>query len=247
MSEEETMSVEPSEENGNVPLEAPSEQPIEPTAPVQAKEEAVAPAEPVEPQLYELPDGRKVDGITLTKEWKENFLPEFTKKSQTLAEIEKAKNIKLNDTTEDPYQSPDYVPQNYGEIISVAEQRALEKFEAKQQAILDQQKAFEENTANQVAELKKVDPNLNTDALFHHSNTYFAKYGVKFPDLKSAYTHMKDVAELTKTVQQTTVKNIAKRNDPVSANQGKANGVTPQRGQFQHARDFYQAIKGTIQ
>lgn len=241
MSDEETMSVEPSADNGNVPVETPSEQPIETTPPVEVKEETAQPAEPV---LYDLPDGRKVDGTTLSKEWKQNFLPDYTKKSQALAEIEKAKNIKPNDTIENPYSQEDYVPKNYEEIISVAEQRAIEKIEAKKQADIDNQKAFEDDISKQISELKKTDPNLNTDALFHHSNTYFAKYGVKFPDLKSAHTHMKDVAELTKTVQQTTVKNIAKRNDPVSAT-GKANGVAPQRGQFQHARDFVKALGST--
>lgn len=240
---EETMSVEPSEEQGNIPVEAPSEQPIEPVTPAEPKE-AAQPAEPVEPQLYELPDGRKVDGTTLAKEWKENFLPEFTRKSQTLAEIEKAKNTKPNEPTENPYENPEYVPKNYNEIIQAAKQEAIQQLKAEREAEINNQKAFEEDISNQISELKKTDPSLNTDALFHHSNTYFAKYGVKFPDLKAAYTHMKDVAELTKTVQNATVKNIAKRNDPVSANQGKANGVAPQRGQFQNARDFYQAIKG---
>jgi hypothetical protein len=42
-----------------------------------------------ETELFELPDGRKVDAATLSKEWKENFMPEFTKRSQTLAEIER--------------------------------------------------------------------------------------------------------------------------------------------------------------
>src|SRR4029079_11164306 len=38
---------------------------------------------PTEGELYELPDGRKVDAQTLQKEWKTNFLPDYTKKSQT--------------------------------------------------------------------------------------------------------------------------------------------------------------------
>lgn len=239
---DETMSVEPSADNGNVPVEAPSEQPIEPVIPAEGPKEAAPTALP-EAQLFELPDGRKVDGTTLQKEWKENFLPDYTRKSQTLADIEKAKNNKPNETTEDPYTKPDYVPQSYREIIDAAKKELSVEQKAERQAEIDNQKAFEENISNQISELKKTDPNLSTDALFHHSNTYFAKYGVKFPDLKSAYSHMKDVSELTKTVQQTTAKNIAKRSDPVSST-GKASGVTPQRAQFQNARDFYQAIKG---
>ena len=40
-------------------------------------------------ELYELPDGRKVDASTLSKEWKENFYPEFTRRSQRLADIDR--------------------------------------------------------------------------------------------------------------------------------------------------------------
>jgi hypothetical protein len=41
-------------------------------------------------ELFDLPDGRKVDKKTLTKEWKENFYPEFTRRSQKLKDYEKA-------------------------------------------------------------------------------------------------------------------------------------------------------------
>jgi len=47
-------------------------------------------SETPEKELFELPDGRKVDSATLSKEWKENFYPEFTRRSQKLAEIERA-------------------------------------------------------------------------------------------------------------------------------------------------------------
>ncbi len=242
---EESILVEPSAENGNVPVDAPIEQPVEPVTPAEEPKEAAQPAEPTEPHLFELPDGRKVDGETLAKEWKENFLPEFTRKSQTLAEIEKAKNNNPNQTVDSPYLNPEYLPKNYEEIITVAEQRALEKFEAKQQAIIEQQQAVETEVANQLSELKKTDPNVNENALFLHANEYRAKYGVSFPDLKSAYQHMKDVAELTKTVQQNTAKNIAKRNDPISTTQGRASGALPNPAHYSSSREYYQAVKAS--
>lgn len=46
-------------------------------------------SETPEKELFELPDGRKVDASTLSKEWKENFYPEFTRRSQQLAEIKR--------------------------------------------------------------------------------------------------------------------------------------------------------------
>lgn len=225
--------------------EVPSEQPIEPENPAEEIVETEEPSDPVEPQLFELPDGRKVDSATLAREFKENFLPDYTRKSQALAEIEKSKN-KLNEIAEDPYAKHDYAPQNYREVIEIAKKEAIAEQEAKQQAEVERQKAFEESTANQIADLKTQDPNLNTDALFLHANQYFEKYGVKFPDLKIAYSHMKDVEKLTKNVQQITAKNIAKRQDPVSTT-GKASGVTPHPGQFRHARDYFNAIKGSSQ
>jgi len=50
-----------------------------------------------EQELYDLPDGRKVDGKTLSKEWKENFYPDYTRKSQKLSEFEKAQEAKRGD------------------------------------------------------------------------------------------------------------------------------------------------------
>lgn len=40
-------------------------------------------------ELYELPNGEKVDAQTLSKKWKEEFYPEFTRRSQALAEFKK--------------------------------------------------------------------------------------------------------------------------------------------------------------
>jgi hypothetical protein len=42
-----------------------------------------------EENLFEMPDGKKVDAATLAKEWKENFYPEFTRRSQKLSDYEK--------------------------------------------------------------------------------------------------------------------------------------------------------------
>jgi len=42
-----------------------------------------------EQDTFELPDGRKVDASTLSKEWKDNFYPEFTRRSQELSKLRK--------------------------------------------------------------------------------------------------------------------------------------------------------------
>jgi hypothetical protein len=199
------------------------------------------PAEPAEPEevLYDLPDGRKVDGETLAKEWKENFLPDYTRKSQELANYKKApENINNQPTDDNPYANPDYIPQSYEEIIRTAEERALKAFEAREQARIEQHQAIENEVANQLAEIKKLDPNLNENSLFQHAT----KFG--FKDLNLAYQNMKYVQDITKNVQQTTVKNIQKRADPVSTtNSGQPIGNSPNPGSFENARDYLRSLK----
>jgi predicted NAD-dependent protein-ADP-ribosyltransferase YbiA (DUF1768 family) len=69
-----------------------SETPVETISNEQpAKEQSeTTKSETPEESLFELPDGRKVDASTLSKEWKENFYPEFTRRSQQLADIKRA-------------------------------------------------------------------------------------------------------------------------------------------------------------
>ena len=233
---DESIDVAPSAENGNLVVDAPSE-PAETTTPVETKETV----QPTEPTLYDLPDGRKVDASTLAREFKENFLPDYTIKSQTLAEIEKNK---IKEVVEDPYAKPDYIPKNYRELIEVAKQEAIKETEAKETARIEKEKAIETEVSNQISALKSIDPKLNEDALFKHANDYREKYGIEFPTLQAAYQHMKDIGILAKTVQQTTAKNIQKRNDPVSTANGKANGTQPNPKSFTNALQYLKAIKG---
>ncbi len=226
---EENIEVPQSEENGNVPAEAPIETPKEVTP---ATEESV---QPTEPELYELPDGRKVDAETLSKEWKENFYPDYTRKSQALAEKEKG-DINNNEPAKSPYADPEYMPQSYEEILQVAEERAVKAIEAREQERVEAQQRLENEVATQLETLKKVDANLNENALFLHAN----KYG--FRDLSVAYQNMKDMSAIAKTVQKTTADNIAKRNDPVSASPG-ATGARPDPSQFSTAQEYLRSLK----
>ncbi len=220
-----------SSEEGNVPA-APSEPtptatPAEPTEPVQ-------PAEPTkEPELFELPDGRKVDAATLTKEWKENFLPDYTRKSQALAA--KPEPITNNEPAKNPLEDPNYAPQTYEELAAQIEARTLAKIEAKEKAVTEAQQAREDTVVNQLAEVKKIDPSVNETQLFLHATKY------KFQDLSLAHQNMKDMADLAKKVQQTTATNIAKRNDPVSVSPG-ASGSRPDPSQFSSAREYLRSL-----
>lgn len=195
------------------------------------------PVDPVVPEveLFELPDGRKVDAATLSKEWKENFYPDYTKKSQALAAKSDITNPKP-EPAENPYANPDYVPQSYEELLKVAEERALLAFENKQKEAFEAQQAVETEVATQLDEVKALEPNLNENALFLHAT----KYG--FTNLKVAYQNMKDMNQIVKTTQKVTADNIAKRNDPVSITPG-ATGSKPNPSDFSTARDYLRSLK----
>lgn len=231
--EPESIAVAPSADNGNVPIDAPSE-PAAPATPTEPTE----PAKPAEPavELFDLPDGRKVDASTLSKEWKENFYPDYTRKSQELASKNKPPETLPNtEPAKNPLADPDYVPQTYEELALQIEARTLEKFEAKERAKVEQREAVENAVATQLAEIKTTDPNLNENALFQHAT----KYG--FRDLKLAHQNMKDMSETMKKVAKTTADNITKRNDPVSISPG-ATGNRPDASQFSSARDFLRSL-----
>lgn len=243
---EESIAAEPSADNGNVPLDveateiAPSDPaaPKDPDAPTEPAEPAAAaaPAEstPAEPELYELPDGRKVDGVTLTKEWKENFLPEFTRKSQILASIETPP--KINDKPADPLADPDYTPATYAELAAQIEKNLEAKNAAREQEKEAARKAVEDSVTEQLETVKKLDPTVNENALFLHAT----KYG--FRDLGLAYQNMKDMSTVIKKAQKTTADNIAKRSDPVSVLPG-ATGARPDPSSFATAREYLRSLK----
>lgn len=223
--EEETIDVAPSEENGNVPAEAPSE-PI--------AEQAVAVKTPLEPDLYELPDGRKVNAETLSKEWKENFYPDYTRKSQALAAKETQQVTPVTDPTP---LTDEWVPNTYAEIIQRAKQETRAELAQEQQAQSQKQQEIETNVSNQLSEIKTSDPTVNENALFLHANKYH------FSDLKAAHQNMKDMADMVKNVQTTTAANIAKRNDPVSVSIGNSGGNVPDASQFSSAAEYLQSLQ----
>jgi len=230
--DDETMEVLPSEEGGNgLPTETPTAPSVEPTTETPA--ETVETVTPTEPELFELPDGRKVDAETLSKEWKENFYPDYTRKSQALA----AKSETLPEKTPaNPLADPDYVPQSYAELAQKIKEDTLREIESKEQAQIEARQAIENEVVAQLTEVKTIDPNLNENALFMHAT----KYG--FRDLKLAHQNMKDMSEMVKKVQATTATNIAKRNDPVSITPGTT-GARPDPSQFENARDYVRSLK----
>lgn len=228
--------------------------PVTPTPEVpEVKAEPETPAEPIpdgtpvvpvaEENLFELPDGRKVDAATLQKEWKDNFLPDYTRKSQRIAEIDRGP-IKSPDESVPKWKQPDYVPENYGEIVEVATAEAERRLEAKAQAERDRVSGIQKVVDTQVAALKATDPKLDENALFLHAN----KYG--FTDLKAAHANMVDMRTAVVTTEQRTIKNLKARDtEPIA--EGGSGATSPDDGydpteisQFQGAGEYLARLKG---
>lgn len=237
--------------DSSAPAPTPVETKVEPSPEVpEEKVETVAEPKPevdtppVEPVLYETPDGRKVDAATLQKEWKENFLPEFTRKSQALAEIERKKGLNSPEDEGPAWKKPDYVPQNYGEVIELAKQEALKEIQNASTAERERVESVQKEVDSQLTELKTLDPKLDENALFVHANKY------QFRDLKAAHSNMSDMKKAALEAEQRTVKNLKTREaDPISTGAGgeapDTSGYDPKEmSQFEGASEYLAYIKG---
>jgi len=216
--------------------ETPKETPEATETPAEKVEEGGSPAESTE-ELFELPDGRKVDAATLSKEWKENFYPDYTRKSQELAKVKTNPEPLQDKPAETYYKDPNWQPKTYAEIIEAAKLEIRSESEKEELQKAEHIKAVETEVMNQLTEIKAIDPNLNENALFLHAN----KYG--FRDLKAAHANMKDMSEVIKKTQTTTAQNIAKRNDPVSVAPGATGGGRPDPSAFENAVDYLRSLK----
>ena len=155
---DETISVEPTVETGGhiVETEPTLEQPVTPTEP----QEPTAPVEP-EAELYELPDGRKVDAETVAQEYK-NLLSDYTRKSQELSQLKQPTPVQ-------PEIKEEWVPQTYEEIIEKAKQEVFKTFEQQEVEKRQAVEAIETEVATQLNDVKKLEPSINENQLFAHA------------------------------------------------------------------------------
>lgn len=225
------------------PVPSPEIPPKEET-PVDPTPEIVPEVKADEPILYETPDGRMVDAATLQKEWKDNFLPDYTRKSQALAVIEREKGLNNPPAKEEPaWKKPDYVPASYAEVIEIAKAEAAQQIVEGQRAESDRISAIQTEVDGQLAEIKKTDPSLDENALFTHAN----KYG--FRDLKTAHANMADMKKAVVDTEQRTVKNLKTREaDPIAAIPGGEipgeTGYDPKEmSQFESATEYLAFLK----
>lgn len=224
---------------GSVPEETPSPTPTPTETPTETGEPGQPTGEPTE-ELFELPDGRKVDAETLSKEWKENFYPDYTRKSQELSGLKnnpasKPTETLPNNQPTEYYKDPNWQPTSYADLIEAAKLDMKNEFVREQKEAEERRQGVEDYVSGQLTELKTADPNLNENALFVHAT----KYG--FSDLKAAYANMKDMAAVVKTTQKQTADNIQKRNDPVSAVPG-ASGARSDPSSFSSAVEYLRSL-----
>ncbi len=186
--------------------------PSEPEIPKSAEDTSVAdpvaavdPQVTSEPEFFTLPDGRKLTGKEFEKEYKENFLPEFTRKSQELADLKR--NGEITKPIEDipEWQKPDYIPESYADVIKIAKEEALKELKlgnAKQEEHI---KNVQTQVETEISELKKIDPTLDENALFAHATKY------NFQDLKTAHSNMSDFKKSMLDTEERVLSNIKTR------------------------------------
>ena len=107
-------------------------------------------------EVFKLPDGREVDAKTLSKQWKEEFYPEFTRRSQKLKELERenveraksAKQATQKSITDDEMLKnvPPDVRSVIGKLTEPLIQRALRERDTVAQA-RERERLFDENIA----------------------------------------------------------------------------------------------------
>ena len=190
------------------PSETTEETPVVVETPTPTEETPAEVTPPVETptDLYELPDGRKVDGATLATEFKEKFLPDYTRKSQELARLKNQTDPTINKPQDNDNPTPDdWEPQSWGEVLEKAKAEIRNDLIREEQAKAEQAQLVETYVNSQLDEIKKIDPTVNEGQLFSHAT----KYG--FTDLKSAHLNMKEMQQIRMTAEQNAIKNITKR------------------------------------
>ncbi len=233
----------PSPAPQETPAPAPTETPAPAAEPVSAPaEEVPAVVETPKSELFKLPDGREVDAAGLQREY-ENLLPEFTRKSQRLAELERSTPPL---TKEEPsWKDPNYQPQNWAEAIEIAKQEAIREMQSADEAKAAAETETRNRVDTQLTAVKAIDPKVDENALFEHA----VKYG--FNDLTQAHKNMKSFSDAVVAAEQRTLKNLQTRaNDPIAATPApapvvKAGDYVPvNTSNFRGALDFLDSLKG---
>lgn len=199
--------------------------------------------------LYDLPDGRKVDGATLQTVYKE-LLADYTPKAQKLSQFEKAgiqvADPNINKTPQNPWDDPNWVPKNYAEIVAASKEAFKAETAAEQQRVEVARQEVTKQVDTELGEIKKLEPNVSEDLLFAHAT----KYG--FTSLTQAFANMRDLNVAIKQTQAQTQKNLNNRSSEVISTKGGAGTGTVTEGvdygkvtnPRSNAIDFLRSLQG---
>ena len=172
------------------------------------------PSKTSQEELYDLPDGRKVTAKVLQQEWKQNFMPDYTKKSTELKRIkEERESIKEEPkpVAKEPWEEPGWQPKTWQEVFEAGKRATLREVspllseveQGRQQRELTAQATKAAET--EMASIKESDPRVNEEAVYQHAN----KFG--FSNLTQAYNNMKAMKELEKITEAKVLKNLKAR------------------------------------
>lgn len=189
------------------------EQPIVEMPVVETPATEQPPTTPVEVPQYELPDGTKADAETLARAWKENFMPEFTRKSQELAALKSKISTPKEEPstpTTNPLDNPEWQPGNYNELSQAIEQKVWNQILESASAEDRQRSERDAYIQREIDEIKTVDKDVDVNRVMAHA----AKYA--FSSLIPAYQNMRAIEDASRLAEERVLKNIqARSNTPV--------------------------------
>lgn len=197
----------------NVPVVTPDSS-VAPVAPVTPEQSPAPEAAPIEVPQYELPDGTKVDPETLAKSWKEQFMPEYTRKSQELAALKQKLAPKEQDDAPktNPLDNPEWQPTDYKELSSAIEQKVWNQILESASAEERQAQERDEYIKQEITEIQSLDKDVDVNRVMAHA----AKY--RFASLIPAYQNLKAIEDAARLAEERVLKNIQARSSaPVGA------------------------------
>ena len=203
--------------------------------------ETPEPVEETTPDLYEVSDGRQLTGAQLREEYTK-LNSDYTRKSQKLSEYEK---VAINKEEEKPaWQNSDYEPKSWQEVIETAKTEIQREQAAGAQKEQERLQQLETSVQTQLDEIKKIEPNIDENALFVHAMKY--KFGAD--NVSGAFQNMSDMKKVVLKTEKRTVENIKKRaGEPIATGGGQpstSEGYDPnEAAQYSGALDFLKTIK----
>lgn len=217
-------------------VETPNENPEVPVTPAEPTVET-----PVAEEKFKLPDGQEVTSQQLYDLHVNKLLPDYTRKSQKLAEYEH-----INKPKEEvpAWKNPEWQPQSYDELIETAKRVAIDEMKREKQTEEQRTKEATDLVDSQIAEIRKIDAKVDENALFQHANTW------GFKDLVQAHKNMQAIKQSALEAEQRTLKNLkARGNEPIAVSGAQpvdtgAVDYSTIANLSESALDFLRRIKG---